>query len=113
MITDLSGPAFLLIDLVFVIVLGLALFIGALWWRGRRRSPAGRPPHRRKSRSANSNRLHGPRAIFAEPAQERLAAPKLAYGDEFIGLVRLLDRARAADHGGDARQLEQAGLGAI
>lgn len=43
MITDLSGPAFLLIDLVFVIVLGLALFIGALWWRGRRRSPAGRP----------------------------------------------------------------------
>ena len=40
MITDLSGPAFLLIDLVFVVLLGLALFIGALWWRGRRRSPA-------------------------------------------------------------------------
>ena len=40
MITDLSGPAFLLVDVVFVVILGFALFVGALWWRGRRRSPA-------------------------------------------------------------------------
>jgi hypothetical protein len=40
MITDLSGPAFLLVDVVFVVILGFALFVGGLWWRGRRRSPA-------------------------------------------------------------------------
>jgi hypothetical protein len=38
MITDLGGPAFLLIDVVFVVLLAVALVFGAKWWR-RRRSP--------------------------------------------------------------------------
>lgn len=36
MITDLGGPAFLVIDVVFVALLAVALVFGARWWRGRR-----------------------------------------------------------------------------
>jgi hypothetical protein len=38
MITDLGGPAFLLIDVVFVVLLALAMVFGVKWWR-RRRTP--------------------------------------------------------------------------
>jgi hypothetical protein len=38
MITDLGGPAFLLIDVVFVALLAVAMIFGVKWWR-RRRSP--------------------------------------------------------------------------
>jgi hypothetical protein len=38
MITDLGGPAFLLIDVVFVALLALAMVFGVKWWR-RRCSP--------------------------------------------------------------------------
>src|SRR3546814_16887301 len=43
---------------------------------------------------------------------ETLAEGHLFQGDELVGLVRLVDRAGAADHGGNAVMVEQAGLGA-
>ncbi len=48
-----------------------------------------------------------------QAAHERLACVELADGKELVGLVRLLDRAGAADHHGIARILEEAGLGAL
>src|SRR5579884_712637 len=65
-------------------------------------------------------RQNAPGAGFAESAPalrpgeeavEKLAAlGELVAADEFVGLVRDVDRARAADDRGDAGALEQAGL---
>ena len=63
MITDLSGPAFLLVDVVFVVVLGFALFVGGLWWRGRRRSPA-----------VKQAEVEGLRDLYGKPPDQPTAA---------------------------------------
>jgi hypothetical protein len=63
MITDLSGPAFLLVDVVFVVILGFALFVGALWWRGRRRSPA-----------VKQAEVEGVRDLYGKPPDKPTAA---------------------------------------
>lgn len=48
--------------------------------------------------------------VLEQPLHEGLAQRHLLQRHVFVGLVRLLDRARAADDGGDARLLEQSTL---
>jgi hypothetical protein len=50
-------------------------------------------------------------AYRSQAAHERFATGQLVQGDVFVGLVRLLDAAGAADHSGNARALEQPSLG--
>ena len=57
--------------------------------------------------------LRAARTILGKPVEEGLAARQLSDGDEFVGLVRLLDRARAADDGRNARFLEKARFGGV
>ncbi len=49
--------------------------------------------------------------MLDQPAHEILAARDLFQGNELVGLVRLRDMARAADHGGDVGLVEQPRLG--
>jgi hypothetical protein len=62
MITDLGGPAFLLIDVVFVAVLAAAMIFGMKWWR-RRRSPA-----------VEQAEVEGVRELYGKPKEEPTAA---------------------------------------
>ena len=62
MITDLGGPAFLLIDVVFVALLAVALVFGARWWRARR-SPA-----------VKQAEVEGVRDLYGKPNEEPTAA---------------------------------------
>ena len=39
MATDIGGPAFLLIDVIFVVLLAAAMIYGTVWWRRRRQRP--------------------------------------------------------------------------
>ena len=61
MITDLGGPAFLLIDVVFVALLAVALVFGVKWWR--RRSPA-----------VKQAEVEGVRDLYGKPKDEPTAA---------------------------------------
>jgi hypothetical protein len=63
MFTDLSGPAFLIIDVVFVALLAFAMIFGALWWRRRRRSPL-----------VKQAEVEGVRDLYGKPPQEPTAA---------------------------------------
>src|ERR1700722_17515399 len=67
----------------------------------------------RPSRAAATTGLLGVplRGPGEEAAQEVLALLHLVEGDELVGLVRLLDRAGAADHGRDAGLLVEPALG--
>jgi hypothetical protein len=62
MFTDLSGPAFLIIDVVFVALLAFAMTYGALWWR-RRRSPV-----------VKRAEVEGVRDLYGKPPGEPTAA---------------------------------------
>src|SRR6056297_3328926 len=78
----------------------------------------------RRAAGASQERGAGRRAVprsgrasraeaLDQPLHEALARLELFNGDEFVGLVRLGDIARSADHGRIAPRLEMSRLGAV
>src|SRR3954470_16547501 len=61
--------------------------------------------------SKRSHRALPPCAVLRETAHEGFAGGEVFERDVLVRLMRLVDRARAADDGGDAGALEAPGLG--